>query len=607
MYPNDLLEEILRHVDIVDVIRTYIPVEQKGRSYVALCPFHDDKHPSLSISREKQIFKCFVCGAGGNAFSFVSRYEGISFDAAVRKVAEIAGFHDDRLNKQIKEKQVDPNLVPLYRCIDDLSKYYKYCLTTSEAENAREYLKKRNLYEQRDEYGIGYAPLDGKTTIKYLIAKGHSLHSIENIGITLVRSEESASDNNAGRLIFPLHNENGEVIGFSARKIDNDPDKPKYVNSPETPIFHKGDNLFNYYRAKKTTRLDKYVYVLEGFMDVMALERASINSAVAIMGTALTKEQIGLLRKLRAEVRLCLDGDEAGQSGMMRIISPLRKSGIPFRLVNSEKDLRDPDEILQQDGADTLKKKMNNLVDAFSFEMDYYLNVKKLDNADDKQKVIAHFLPILAEKEPGIEKEDYLVKLSKATGYDVEAIRREVNNFAKVESEEDTSTEEVLTESRKSRLQERNIPRKRLYYAERQALHYMVESIEAVDYYENDISHFNDDIHENLANYIADYVDEHAEKVFMPALIASIEGSGDPQADLLIEDLTSIEGEKIYPAYSLSEMRKCHKAINEEKEKMREKSLLDKEISGGASELEKARALEESSRRKYAKLANKKK
>lgn len=607
MYPSDLLEEVLRHADIVDVIRTYIPVEQKGRSYVALCPFHDDKHPSLSISREKQIFKCFVCGAGGNAFSFVSRYENIPFDAAVRKVAEIAGYHDERLNKQVRERQVDPNLVPLYRCIDDLSKYYRYCLTTSEAENAREYLKKRNLFDQKDEYGIGYAPKDGKTTIKFLLAKGHSLHSIENIGITLVRSEESASDNNAGRLIFPLHNENGEVIGFSARKID-DSDGPKYVNSPETPIFHKGDNLFNYYRAKMPAKIDKYVYVLEGFMDVMALERASIKSAVAVMGTALTKEQIALLRKLRAEVRLCLDGDEAGQSGMMRLISPLRKSGIPFRLVDNAKDLRDPDEILQAEGAEVLKTKMNNLVDAFAFELNYYLNVKKLDNAEDKRKVIAHFLPILAEKEPGIEKEDYLAKLSRATGYDVEAIRREAASYSKNAIEEGESVEEVLTAPRREALERgRGNLRRRLYYAERQAIHYMVESPEAVSYYENDISHFNDEIHENLANYIADYVDEHSEKVYVPALIAQIESSGDPQAAVLIDDLTSIEGQKTYPAYTLSEMRKCHKAILEEREAMREKALLDAQISGGLSELEKAKAIEESSKRHYAKLSKKKK
>lgn len=605
MYPNDLLEEILHHVDIVDVIKTYIPVEQKGRNYMALCPFHDDKHPSLSISREKQIFKCFVCGTGGNAFSFVSRYENIPFDEAVRKVAEIAGYHDDRLLKIGPEKKIDPNLVPLYRCIDDLWKYYRYCLTTSEAEKAREYLKKRNLFQQTDEYGIGYAPLDGKTTIKFLLRKGHSLHSIENIGVTLVVSEESAADKNAGRLIFPLHNENGEVVGFSARKID-DSEGPKYVNSPETPIFHKSDNLFNYHRAKKTARLDKYIYVLEGFMDVMALERASINSAVAIMGTALTKEQIALLRKLKAEVRLCLDGDDAGQSGMMRIISPLRKSGIPFRLVNNAGDLRDPDDILQEEGAEVLKKKMENLVDPFTFEMNYYLNVKKLESADDKRKVIAHFLPILSEKEPGIEKEDYLIKLSKATGYEVEAIRREVNSFAKAAEEEDSPTE-ILTEQRTRRLSERNTLRHRLYNAERQALYYMIISPEAVEYYEKNISHFNDSVLENLANFIADYVDEKAEKVNVPALIASIESSGDADASLLIESLTAIEDEKIYPGYTLAEMRKCHAAIQQEREKILEENRLESDLMNSSDELEKARALEESSKRKYAKLAKRKK
>jgi DNA primase len=329
MYDRDLIDKILASADIVTIISAYIPVTKKGRSYVALCPFHDDKNPSLNISKEKQIFKCFVCGTGGNAITFVEKYEKISFEEAVRKVADLINFHDERLEKQAYHAYVNPELTPLYACISDLEKYYQYALSIPEGKLASDYLAGRHISpDQISKYGLGYAPMDGAKTVQYLQAKGHSLKAIEDIGIALAK-KEGTSDSNAGRLIFPLFDADGQVVGFSARKLKEE-QSPKYVNSPGTRIFDKGKLLFNYQNAKNTARHDGYVYVLEGFMDVMALDKAGIPSAVALMGTSLTNEQISLLRKLNCEVRLCLDGDAPGQAGMMKMITLLNRSGIAF-------------------------------------------------------------------------------------------------------------------------------------------------------------------------------------------------------------------------------------------------------------------------------------
>ncbi|MFA6619787.1 MAG: CHC2 zinc finger domain-containing protein, partial [Bacilli bacterium] len=228
MYDRDLIDKILASADIVTVISAYIPVTKKGRSYVALCPFHDDKNPSLNISKEKQIFKCFVCGTGGNAITFVEKYEKISFEEAVRKVADLINFHDERLEKQAYHAYVNSELTPLYDCIDDLEKYYQYALSIAEGKVASDYLAERHLDAgQVAKYGIGYAPMDGAKTVQFLQVKGHSLKSIEDIGIALAK-KEGTSDSNAGRLIFPLCNPDGQVVGFSARKLHEE-QSPKYV------------------------------------------------------------------------------------------------------------------------------------------------------------------------------------------------------------------------------------------------------------------------------------------------------------------------------------------------------------------------------------------
>lgn len=563
-----MIEAVLKNADIVTVISSYLNVITKGRYTLAICPFHDDKHPSLNISREKQIYKCFSCGEGGNAISFVQNYEHVSFEEALRKVAEISNFHDPRLESERTYVAVDPEKEPLYKAISDLDKYYRYALNTPEGQNARDYLAKRHIpSSQIEKFGIGYAPRDGKNTILVLQAKKHSLKSIEDIGVARAQLNDS-KDGNAGRLIFPLTDPQGRVVGFSARKLTEE-EGPKYVNSPETRIFHKGETLYNYARASKTCRHDGYVYLLEGFMDVMALDRIGIGSAVALCGTSLTKEQIGLLRKMRCEIRVCLDGDDPGQIGMMKILGLLQKANLPCRFVSNPGDLRDPDDILQESGETALKEAMSHLVDASDFALNFYLNTKKLDTVEDREKVLKHFLPYCASLAPGIEKENYIAKLAKATRFEPEAVRAMLPSASSLEKEEagnDAGRWKIGPRGKRS-----GGPETRLYRAERTILYYMLRHSEAITYFEDRLGDFYYPINNTLANYIIDYASTHGGRVEEAQLLGAVQGEGGEEAKSLEESLLSLYGEeeKSKPPFSSGLLDACGKAIDQEKEKMR--------------------------------------
>ncbi len=578
MYSKDLIESLLKEADIVTVISAFIPVTKKGRGYVAICPFHDDKNPSLSISKERQIFKCFVCGTGGNAISFVQKHLGISYQDAVRRVAEIVGFNDERLEKEREQIKIDYVKQPLFETINDLQAFYKYSLSTPEGKEAQEYLAKRNIdKDQIKKYGIGYSIKDGLKTIEYLQKKGHTLDKIKDIGIV---SSRSNSDANSGRLIFPLTDPNGQVVGFSARKIDpNDIDSPKYVNSPDTKIFKKSLNLYNYDNAKNTARKDGHIYVLEGFMDVLALDKAGISSAVALMGTSLSVEQIELLRRLNCEIRLCLDGDNPGQRGMMKIILQLNKAGIPFRLVCNPKDLRDPDEILQESGPLALKESMNNLVEPFQFQLNYYENVEKLVKKEDRIKVLEYSIPFLKSMQDGLDRENNIVKLSKVTGYEPTIIREQIGKAEKI----DDSMDEVSYGNGLNLSQTATAQRqlKKLETAEKKTLYYMLQNTDAVEYFNKNIFNFYIDKYEKIADLIIDYVDRTNEKVNVAILYNEIDQSEESEEEKqslneIIANLT--DDEVAYEPYTEKNISDCAKLIYEEKNKINNKMSLDDKL-----------------------------
>lgn len=577
----DLVKEIKERADIVDVISFYLPsVQKKGRNFVAVCPFHDDHDPSMQINKEKQTFHCFVDGIGGDVITFVQEYEKCSFEEAVRKVCEIIGFDDPRLHKQTYTKKIDENLVPVYNCINELQKYYVYALATEEGEVARNYLQKRHLsQEQTAKFGLGYAFKDGKITIEYLKAKGFSLKNIENTGIALAQTA-NMSDNNQGRLIFPIKDSSGQVCGFSARKINDDPEAPKYVNSPEGVIFTKGKILYNYHLAKQSAKHDGYIYVVEGFMDVFALDSIGITSCVALMSTKLTKDHIELLRRLNVEIRVCLDGDKPGQTAMMKIMSQLDEAKLPYRLVSLPGEVRDPDEILKQDGEEKLKAYVNTLVDPFAFALNYYTNISPLGSVEDRMKVINHFMPTILSIKSKILQDDYIYKLAEATGFSANAIKDNLKDYARANSKE----KDVLVNVNKEIDTSLDISKiskelRRLTLAERTLLDMMFISDEAIAFYEKHIKYFYTELYRQIANFV---VDEFNEKGTIDAndLISEIQASEAKQKEQLISELSAIIFRKDKAPKSKEAINELAKVIVSEREQVYKKNEMRKAMLG---------------------------
>ena len=589
----DLVKEIKQRADIVDVISYYLSsVQKKGKGYVAICPFHDDHDPSMQISKDRQTFHCFVCQSGGDVFTFVQKYDKCSFEEAVRKVCDIIGFDDPRLHKQVYQKKVDENLVPVFNCINELQKYYVYALTTDEGKVARDYLEKRKLtQEQCAKFGVGYSFADGKMTIEYLKAKGFSLKNIENTGISIAQTS-GMSDNNQGRLIFPIKDSNGQVCGFSARKINDDPEAPKYVNSPETVIFTKGNILYNYHLAKQTARHDGYIYVVEGFMDVFAFDTIGITSCVALMSTKLTKQHIDLLRKLGVEIRICLDGDKPGQAAMMKLMAQLDEARLPYRLVSVPGEIRDPDEILKQDGEEKLKVYINSLVDPFNFALNYYQNISPLGSIEDKKKVIHHFMPMIASLNDKLVQDDYIFKLSEATGFTAQAIRNSLKDFkAKLGRNEPSLTNvnaEINTSLDLKKL-DRDI--RRLTLAERTVLDLMFVSDEAIKFYEQDIKYFYNEIYRAIANFILERY-KTSETVDSSEIIDEINTLDIKNKDEIISEISAISFRKDKAKFSKKTLEDCQVVINEERTKIYEKNALKQACIGKSAE-EQARIIAE--------------
>ena len=589
----DLVKEIKQRADIVDVISYYLSsVQKKGKGYVAVCPFHDDHDPSMQISKDRQTFHCFVCQTGGDVFTFVQKYDKCSFEEAVRKVCDIIGFDDPRLHKQVYTKKIDENLVPVYNCINELQKYYVYALATEEGQIARDYLEKRKISpEQAAKFGLGYALKDGKMTVEYLKAKGFSLKNIENTGIAIAQTA-GMSDNNQGRLIFPIKDSNGQVCGFSARKIVEDPEAPKYVNSPETVIFTKGKILYNYHLAKQTAKHDGYIYVVEGFMDVFAFDTIGITSCVALMSTKLTQQHIELLRKLGVEIRICLDGDKPGQSAMMRLMAQLDEAHLPYRLVSMPGEVRDPDEILKQDGEDKLKVYVNTLVDPFNFALNYYQNISPLSTIEDKKKVIHHFMPMIASLKDKLVQDDYIFKLSEATGFSSGAIRNFLQDFKNKKDSPAAALTNVNAEVNTS-LDLKKISRdiRRLTLAERTVLDLMFVSDEAIKFYEKDIKYFYNEIYRTIANFVVEQFKTSGSFDFS-TMLTEANALDIKNKEEVLSEISAISFRKDKETFSKKKLEDCQNVINEERTKIYRKNALKQAIEGKSPE-EQARILTE--------------
>ena len=422
-YSDEVINDVRQSNDIVDVISQYVHLKRSGRNFVGLCPFHNEKSPSFSVSPDKQIFHCFGCGVGGNVFSFITQIEGINFVEAVQMLAERANIQLPTLQDN-GDSQREELKAKVYKVNEFTAEFYHQNLYKPQAKIAQEYVKKRQLSnETLKSFKIGFS---GKFDELYQELKKQGFGEREILESGLVNKNERGQyiDRYRNRLMFPICDARGKVIAFGGRVLDDS--KPKYINSPENVVYSKGRNLFGLNVAKKGDL--KRILIVEGYMDVISLHQRGITNVVAPLGTALTEQQGWLLRKNAEQIILSFDSDEAGLKAKLRALDILQNMGCDLRILQME-GAKDPDEYIIKYG----NARFNNLVDKALSIIEFKVKILKkdlnLENTNDKIKFLNEIAKLISNVDNTIEREVYIEKIAKEYDISKEAIYAEVNKL----------------------------------------------------------------------------------------------------------------------------------------------------------------------------------
>ena len=403
-YSDEIIEEVRSKNDIVDVISGYVKLKKQGSSYFGLCPFHSEKSPSFSVSRDKQMYYCFGCGAGGNVFTFIMEYENYSFVEALKFLAQRAGVElpQEEYSKEAKERaDTRSALLEMNKLA---AKYYYAQLKTEGGRQAREYLQNRQLSQETiTAFGLGYSSKYSDDLFRYLKMKGYSEEMIIKAGLVNVDEKHGVYDKFWNRVMFPIMDVNNRVIGFGGRVMGDG--KPKYLNSPETLIFDKSRNLYGLHRARTSRK--PYFIVCEGYMDVISLHQAGFTNAVASLGTALTAGHAALIKRYVNEVYLTYDSDEAGTKAALRAAPILREAGVTTRVIRME-PYKDPDEFIKNLGKEAFQERNDQAENSFYFEI--RILSEEYDQSDPEQRTKFHreIAQKLCEFSEDLERENYL-------------------------------------------------------------------------------------------------------------------------------------------------------------------------------------------------------
>lgn len=493
---EQIIEDIRSKANIVDVISKYIPVSKKGRNYVAVCPFHNDTNPSMQISTDKQIYKCFSCGAGGNVFTFVEEFEKISFIEAVKIVADFIGYDLSNYEVALPQKNVDPHTERLLALVKEASEYYSYNLTSADNEGLR-YFTSRGINEEIIKaFKLGYASSDSSEIVRYLTKKGYTTKEIVEAGIC-VESNGSFIDRFRGRAIFTLTNVRGEVVGFSGRRIENN-DTSKYVNSNENAIFNKSACLYNFFEAKSEILKTNKVYVVEGFMDVIALYKVGVKNAIATMGVALSKEHIKAIEKMNAQMIFSFDGDSAGQTSMYKMIEELKNANLNVVTTGVSDAGKDLDEIFNKAGIKGIQSFLNNTYSINEFKFFYNLRKTNLDNYSEKFKLIDYVARLINSIDSISEKDYFKTLACNEIKCDKDVIEQSID---KLNNKMIKSTSNILPKSH-------NVKVSRYDKAEIEALKQMLFDKDATIYYMQKLGFMFNSDHRKMAAYIVEYYEK---------------------------------------------------------------------------------------------------
>ena len=480
---NISYEEILsiqRKANIVDIIRDYVPLTQRGKNYFGICPFHDDHNPSMSVSPEKGVYKCFVCGNAGNVFNFVMEYEKVSFYEAVKIVADKIGISIDISTS----KKENTKKSPLYDIYNIAYKFYQNNLNTVYGKDAKKYLLNRKIDEDViKNFNIGLSLSDSELC-NALKSKGFKDDDIVSSGVA-VQNGNNIYDIYKNRIMFPLYDLEGNVVGFSGR-IYNQKSESKYINTKETEIFKKGELLYNYHIAKKEARKEKNIIVVEGFMDVIRLSTIGIVNVVATMGTAVTKYQLNLIQKLAPNITLMFDGDKAGEKATNAFIELANGNDSNIKVVRLEDNL-DPDEYILTKGKDKMIYNLSHAQSVYDYKLSSYK--ENIDFNDSKE--VSNYINVMIKEfekiDDDIVREIEIKKLSESTNVSYDLIKSKLKEKEK---------KVIITHKPK------NIKINKYEKASKYILYRMINDNNMILYYFNNLSYLPNDTERKLASEI---------------------------------------------------------------------------------------------------------
>lgn len=425
-YPDELVEEVRAKSDIVDVISGYVRIQKKGSSYFGLCPFHNEKSPSFSVSPTKQMYYCFGCGAGGNVFTFVMNYENYTFPEAIKQLAERAGVNLPEIEYSEEIKQKENRRAKLLEVNKEAAKYFFYQLRSEKGAIGYKYLSGRQLSDETiKQFGLGFANKTSDDLTRYLKSKGYTDDLIKEAGLASFDERFGMHDKFWNRVMFPIQDINHRVIGFGGRVMGDG--EPKYLNSPETPVFDKSRNLYGLNFAR--TARKNNIILCEGYMDVIAMHQAGFNQAVASLGTAFTPGQANLLRRYTEEVLLAYDSDGAGTKAALRAIAILKEVDLSGKVINLE-PYKDPDEFIKNLGKEAFQERIDNAENSFFFEIRILERDFNMKDPESKTKFHREIAKKLCGFSEEVERENYISAIAEKYNIGFDNLRKLVASYA---------------------------------------------------------------------------------------------------------------------------------------------------------------------------------
>ena len=535
-YPDEIIENVRERNDIVDVISSYVKLKRSGSNYVGLCPFHNEKTPSFSVSGNKQMYYCFGCGAGGNVFTFLMEYENFSFVESVKYLAQRANVDlpEEEYSSEVKrEADLKTRLLEINRVA---ANYYYYQLKADQGKKAYEYLKDRELSDETiKQFGLGYSNIYSDDLYRYLKSKGYDDDILYKTGLLTYDEQRGAHDKFWNRVMFPIMDVHNKVIAFGGRVMGDG--MPKYLNSPETLIFDKSRNLFglNFARQARTRKL----LLCEGYMDVIALHQAGFTNAVASLGTAFTSQQASLIKRYADEVYLTYDSDQAGTNAVLRAIPILKEAGLSAKVVNM-KPYKDPDEFIKALGKEQYEKRIEQALNSFLFEIEVLEMQYDFGDPEQKTKFFQETAKKLCTFEDEIERNNYIEAIARKYQITYEDLRALVNRYgASLSNLNQYNT--IIKADREKAKQNKEVDG--IKQSQKILLTWLIEEPELYDKIKEIITadDFKDDMYHKVAELVFQQFRENGK--VLPAAILNQFSSKEEQNEIAALFNTGLDGE----------------------------------------------------------------